>query len=135
MIYSPRCPVLRKDDGDWLEQPYQVNFITSAAPNAGAIRLNEPERLGDIPLTFHERASKVLALAAAQGCEVLVLGAWGCGAFKNDPRLVADVFWKQLSPSGGFWGRFQTVLFSVFDKWEGHPNFNAFAGRFRSSAQ
>ena len=32
----------------------------------------------------------MLAVAAAHEHRVLVLGAWGCGVFRNDPALVAD---------------------------------------------
>src|SRR5262249_11173709 len=35
IIYSPRCPVVRDDAGLWLSSPFLVDFITSAAPNAG----------------------------------------------------------------------------------------------------
>ena len=34
-------------------------------------------------------ASKLLGLAIHQGCDVLVLGAWGCGVFRNDPAMVS----------------------------------------------
>jgi len=87
----------------------------------------------DVQPTFYERGSKVLALAAYYGCDVLILGAWGCGAFKNDPKLVASVFWRLLSVSGNYWGRFKKVVFSVYDKWGDLPNFNAFADRFPPS--
>ena len=44
------------------------------------------------------RARKVLQVAAHQGHRTLVLGAWGCGVFRNDPSVVAEAFaqdtWK-----------------------------------------
>ena len=48
MIYSPRCPVFRRDDGELLERVYRVDFITSPAPNAGAIHRNAPEQVAKI---------------------------------------------------------------------------------------
>src|SRR5579885_40300 len=71
MIYSPACPVFRDDAGQWLTQPYVVDIITSPAPNAGAIRQNEPAHRLHIVPTLTERASKILALAAAQQCDAL----------------------------------------------------------------
>ncbi len=130
MIYSPACPVLRTDDGRWLEAPYLVDFLTSPAPNAGAIAKNEPHRLAEIQDIFHARAGKMLALAAHQGCDALVLGAWGCGAFRNDPELVVSVFWDYLNPGGAFWGRFHTVLFSVLDTSPTQKIYGAFVRRF-----
>ena len=130
MIYSPACPVLRDDQGEWLPQPYTVNFITSAAPNAGAIASNEPREAAHIPDVFRERIGKVLALAAEQGCDTLILGAWGCGAFRNDPKLVARLFWDHLNPNGAYWCRFPKVVFSVLDHHESLGNYRAFAEKF-----
>jgi uncharacterized protein (TIGR02452 family) len=134
MIYSPDCPVLRDDQGEWLHQPYTVNFITSAAPNAGAIASNDPREAARIPDVFRERIGKVLGLAADQGCETLLLGAWGCGAFRNDPKLVARLFWDYLNPNGAYWGRFPKVVFSVLDRHESLGNFHAFTDKFANGA-
>jgi len=133
MIFSPDCPILRTDTGDWLDRPYTVSILTSAAPNAGSIADNEPENLTKIPTVFRERISKVLALAAYQRCDALILGAWGCGAFRNDPALVAPLFREQLKPRGPYWGRFQKVLFSVLDTSESQNTYNAFAINFPGS--
>lgn len=133
MIYSPSCPVFRKDDGTLLAKPYLVDFITSPAPNAGAIQRNEPQNVGKIAQTLRERSSKVLSLAAYHGCDALVLGAWGCGVFRNDPVMVADAFFEHLAPNGRFWGRFKKVLFAVLDTSRHQNNYRAFNERFGSS--
>jgi len=96
MIYSPRCPVVRDDSGRWLSSPYVVDFITSAAPNAGAIMRNEPHNRARIAPTMYERVGKVLALAAHRQGDGLMLGAWGCGVFDNaddpgDHQVIADL--------------------------------------------
>lgn len=130
MIYSPGVPILRTDDGAWLETIHAVDFITSPAPNAGAIRLTERRSIDQIEPTLIERCSKVLALAAYHQCEVVVLGAWGCGVFKNDPHMVANAFWKFLHPGGLYWGRFRRVLFSVLDKHISQSTISAFMKRF-----
>jgi len=130
MIYSPACPVLRTDRGDWLDQPYLIDFITSPAPNAGAILRNEPGNSVHIPRVLKERSSKLLALAAYHGCDVLILGAWGCGAFRNDPEMVAPIFAEQLKPGGPYWGRFRKVLFSVYDTSATQNIYRAFAHQF-----
>ena len=130
MIYSPACPVLRDDEGNWLAQPYTVDFITSPAPNAGVVTRNEPANRGHIVPTLTERARKVLALAAHHGCEALVLGAWGCGVFQNDPATVARIFANYLSPDGIFGGRFRHVSFAVVDTSRARETFGSFTTRF-----
>jgi hypothetical protein len=47
-------------------------------------------------------AERVLAVAAHHGARRLVLGAWGCGVFRNDPREVADAFHAHLTAGGAF---------------------------------
>jgi uncharacterized protein (TIGR02452 family) len=130
MIYSLRCPVFRSDDGTLLERAYFVDFVTSPAPNAGAIRRNAPQNIPRIEGVLRERGAKLLSLAIHHGCEVLILGAWGCGVFGNDPLVVASIFWEHLSPGQPFWGRFRSVLFAVWDTSPGRVNFRAFAERF-----
>ena len=60
-----------------------------------------------------ERVGRVLAVAALHGHEVLVLGAWGCGVFRNDPAMIADLF--QAALAGRFRGAFTHVVFAVLD--------------------
>ena len=130
MIYSPACPVLRDDEGNWLARPYTVDFITSPAPNAGAVTRNEPRNRGRIATTLMQRAGKVLALAAHQQCEALVLGAWGCGVFQNNPATVARVFADYLGPEGVFGGRFRHVSFAVYDTSRTRDTIGAFVASF-----
>lgn len=114
MILSRGCPVIRDDDGSLLDEPRLATFITSAAPNAGAAANNTPEVLPQIPEVFRRRSEYVLALAVSQGYRRLVLGAWGCGVFRNDPRVVATAFADHLR-RGAWAGRFERVVFSVLD--------------------
>lgn len=129
MIYSPACPVLRDDTGNWLAQPYTVDFITSPAPNAGAIMRNEPANRERIVPVLTERASKLLALAAYRECEALVLGAWGCGVFQNEPTTVAAIFARHLGPEGAFYQRFRHVLFAVHDHSRTQETYRTFAAQ------
>lgn len=82
-IYSPDVPVFRLDDGTELARPWLLNFITCAAPYAPTV--GKP-RAGDL---VQKRIHRVLSIARAYGHSALVLGAWGCGAFANDPRRTA----------------------------------------------
>ncbi|WUI02026.1 TIGR02452 family protein [Spirillospora sp. NBC_00431] len=128
MIYSPDVPVFRDDDGTLLEEPYDVAFLTSAAPNRGAIRdAAQAERIRDV---LRLRSRKLLAVALANGHRRLVLGAWGCGVFRNDPAEVAEVFAELLCPGGEFAGHFEHVVFAVWDTAKGAPRYTAFQNVF-----
>lgn len=132
IIYSPGCPVFRKDDGTLLEEPYFVDFITSCAPNAGEVWKRESESVGKIREVLYKRGAKLLALAVEKGCDALILGAWGCGVFRNDPSMVAQMFADFLLPNGKFSGRFQSILFSVLDSSKERRIFTEFESRFSS---
>ena len=92
VIYSPGVPVFRDDKAAFLTEPYPVTFLTVAAPNLSAIRSNQPELTAEVPAVLRRRAARTLAVAAAHGHRRLVLGAWGCGVFGNDPTTVAEAF-------------------------------------------
>jgi uncharacterized protein (TIGR02452 family) len=123
VIYSPGVPVFRADDGALLEEPYTMSFLTAAAPDLGAIATNQPEAAGSVPGVLAARAARVLAVAAAHGHRRLVLGAWGCGVFRNDPAVVAEEFAGQLTRTQG---HFDHVVFAVLDRQHGTPTHAAF---------
>ena len=124
-------PFFRDDAGSLIEKPILASVITSPAPNAGAIAQNEPANLRHVEPTMRRRAELVLDIAAAHQVDQLVLGAWGCGVFRNDPRIVATIFAELLKPSGKFAGVFTGVSFAVFDRSEGMATYQAFAERFK----
>lgn len=126
VIYSPNVPVFRDDKGNLLNQPYTTSFLTAAAPNLGAILRNQPKHAADVPAVLARRARLVLQVAASHGHRRLVLGAWGCGVFRNDPAVVADAFAAALQAVGGF----DLVVFAVRDGQPGTPVYHAFQRRF-----
>jgi uncharacterized protein (TIGR02452 family) len=127
VIYSPGVPVFRDDAGRLLEAPYLCSFLTSPAVNAGARRDIEHHR-EEIRTTMAERVNRVLAVAAHHGHETLILGAWGCGVFRNDPEEVAELFHAALH--GPFRGVFVHVVFAVLDRSEERRFIGPFERRF-----
>src|SRR5215472_14314550 len=92
VIHAPGVPFFRDDRQALLDQPYLASVITAPAPNAGEALRREPDAGPRVRATLADRAGKVLAVAADRGERTLVLGAWGCGVFRNDPAHVAGVF-------------------------------------------
>ena len=101
VIYSPAVPVFRGDDGLLVASPYRVSFLTTAAPNLAAITATQPEAAVTVPAALRTRVARVLEIAAAHRHRRLVLGAWGCGVFGNDPAVVADAFAAALDRRTG----------------------------------
>ena len=128
IIWSPAVPFFRARSRDEPEAPFAVSVITSPAPNAGQYLARVPGRADEVHHTLRRRAHQVLALAADRSVDTLVLGAWGCGVFRNDPEIVAETFGALLD--GPFAGTFGHVCFAVYDRSKSQANRTAFDRRF-----
>ena len=115
MILSLFVPVFRDDKGDLLETPFMTSFLTSPAVNAGAVRRNEPQNVAQIEPVMRERLRKILLLASHFEYSTLVLGAWGCGVFMNEPQFVARLFREMLGVGGAFENSFAHVVYAIYD--------------------
>jgi len=106
-IYSPDVPVFRLDDGTELPHPWLLSFITCAAPYGPTV--GQPQS-GDL---LQKRMHRVLAIARSYGHSTLVLGAWGCGAFGNNPHRTAMDFRQALEDD--YSGAFSDIVFAISD--------------------
>ena len=111
MIYSPQVPVFKNDTGD-LIAPYPVSFISAPALNLSSVGKCAADK---IQSTRDNRVEKILSIAVARGYPHLILGAWGCGVFKNPAAEVAKCFARFLRPEKKFGAVFQTVTFAMTD--------------------
>nr|BFE63240.1 TIGR02452 family protein [Dactylosporangium thailandense] len=129
VIYSPAVPCFRDDQGHLLDAPFHTAFLTAAAPNLGAVLRSQPDDAAGVPEILLRRATRVLQVAAAHHHRTLVLGAWGCGVFRNDPAEVARAFAVALERVPCF----DRVVFAVYDRLANTPVYQAFADAFPGS--
>ena len=112
LIYTPDIMVFKSDERTEPVYPrtmkheewFKVNVITCAAPQMQFAK-TLPNNYEDV---IRARIKKILDVAAKEGNEVLILGAWGCGAFKNPVEVVAKVFVELLKDYD-----FETVEFAL----------------------
>jgi uncharacterized protein (TIGR02452 family) len=123
VIYSPAVPIFRDESGCLLGRPYNIAMLTAPAANAGVVLERDPSRSAEVENTMRRRAVRVLEVARSFGHGALVLGAWGCGVFKNDPVFVARTFRELLGDT--FKGAFERVVFAI-PGLRGDPNLEAF---------
>jgi uncharacterized protein (TIGR02452 family) len=76
------------------------------------------------------RVDLVLRTFAAQGGRDIVLGAFGCGVFRNRPERVAEAFRRALFDHG-LAGHFATVTFAI--PGVASPNWRGFEAVFGGS--
>ena len=72
---------------------------------------------------IYDRITGMLKGAAHLGYEMLVLGAFGCGAFNNPPEIVSDIFASLIRLYD-----FEVVEFAVFCRND-TTNFDVFKKR------
>ena len=136
-IYTPDVCVFKSDTNfpetlskdEW----WNVNIITCAAPNlrerpsnamnpyAGAKAAKiAPEELEKL---LTSRVRRIFEIAVANGNEVLILGAFGCGAFRNPPEIVAKAFNTVMQD---YLCYFDTIEYAVYHTEREVANYEAF---------
>jgi len=145
LIYSPDVYAIKNDSSYPKrlseDQWYKVNVITCAAPNlrerpsnmmnpdGGKQSANISE--GDLRVLLEKRIRRIFAAAGADGNEVLILGAFGCGAFRNPPKIVAKAFHKVFEE---YEDCFEIVEFAVYHTQYETENYKAFQTEFSDYA-
>ena len=92
-LLVPKVQVFRMSDSTHLTQPFEVSVLTMAAPY---VPFTIDVATTELRETIQLRIGAMLRIAASNGYRRLVLGAWGCGAFGNDPTMVATCFKEEL---------------------------------------
>jgi uncharacterized protein (TIGR02452 family) len=109
MIYHPEITFFRDDDGNLLEKTLVASIITAPAPKFYNLTDDEKKI---VPAIFKVRINRVFQISLDMGHRNLILGAWGCGAYGNDPEMVAKIFKQCLSYYGS---KFDNIVFSITD--------------------
>ncbi|QHS62573.1 TIGR02452 family protein [Chitinophaga agri] len=130
MIYSPAVPVFRDDADRLIDTPYQVSIITTPAVNRGALLNNDPEEEPMIEPVMLGRIEKLLSLAVINKQTTLILGAWGCGVFRNRTEDVAAWFAYHLKKNETFRHAFKHVVFAIYDPSKKQTTKDAFVKEF-----
>ncbi|MGB7128076.1 MAG: TIGR02452 family protein [Candidatus Rhabdochlamydia sp.] len=127
VVYSPDVQVFRASEkkGFAFIAPKTISFIAVAAYNLGSPRNKIDPHSQDYAIGMKEKIKSFLRVAYFRGHDAVVLGALGCGAFKNDPKIVAQ-FFKEVLQENEFAGRFKKIVFAVIDDHNG-TNFQPFS--------
>ena len=100
-IYSENVPFIVNN------KCYFVDVLTMAAPN------NKKSKHSPVEDIFKERMECAFLVGIEKKVDVILLGAWGCGVFGNDPKFVAET-WKELTEE--YDGRYKEVVHPILDK-------------------
>ena len=124
-IYSPDIIICKSDivyperlpEEEWVT----VDVITCAAPNLRSEIIVSDDELKRLHIS---RAEHIMRSAIDNGADVLVLGAFGCGAFMNDPYIVASAYRDAVDRYDTY---FERIEFAIFCADYESENYRAFA--------
>ena len=137
LIYTPDVTVFKSDTSEPelldMSEWYKVDVITCAAPKLSLSFLDKKGlgvsddllNIGEDELRniFKSRITKILTAALAHDVDAIILGAFGCGAFRNPPELVAQVFNEVIAD---FLYSFDIIEFPIFHVGKEDENYRAF---------
>ena len=122
-IYTPEIVICKSDTDRPSRLPRDkwdlVDVITIAAPNLRVDRISDDE----LAKLHESRLRHMFTVVANHGAEIFVTGAFGCGAFKNNPYVVAQVYQKVLAE---FDGCFKEIIFAIYCRSHETANLDAF---------
>lgn len=116
-IYSPNVVFFRDGGFALTEHPVKACVLTLPAVNMGQV-MQKGENTEKARQVMRNRMKLALAIFAEQGAKHLVLGAYGCGVFRNDPAAIA-LWWKELLEEG-MARHFDSVFHAVLDRRNGN---------------
>lgn len=105
------------------EQWYGIDVITCAAPNLHRMSDGQVIRPGELRKLHKQRVCRIMDIAGQNHVEVLILGAFGCGAFRNPPEIVAQAM---LDAVREYLYDFMVVEFAVYCPPYATKNYDVF---------
>lgn len=94
MILSENVPVIRTEDGSRLKETVYADFVTSPAVNRHGV---PPWQTIVANETMEHRIEKIVSLMQSEKPDVMILGAFGCGAFGNKREKVLPAFERAIN--------------------------------------
>lgn len=122
-IYAPEVVFFRDEHFRLVEDPVKASVLTLPAVNMGQV-LIKGEDQKQAEAVMRRRMKLALCIFADQGARHLVLGAYGCGVFRNDPERIA-AWWQELLEEG-LGDSFDSVFHAVLDRSKNQACIRAF---------
>ena len=123
IIFSPEVPTWKINRYTTLDKPFNVSYITSAATH-----LHYEDDVEEVRKIHDQRIRKIVMCCIENGVLNPIFGAFGCGAFHNNPVHIAESFRKALIDEN-MRVYFDTITFSIIGF--STENIDAFAKAFR----
>lgn len=135
IIYSPNIQIIKTDEQYpkrlSKDQFVIVDILSCAAPNLRDRFSYADSDTGDFISISNDqlysihlkRAKHILHIAAVYNVDIFITGAFGCGAFQNDPIVVAKAYNDALKDYKQY---FEKIIFAVYCNNYEKYNFDVF---------
>ena len=129
VLYSRDITVIKSDEDEPVllaeNERIKIDIVTCAAPNQSGQKIPENE----LYKIIEKRIMGVLDACIENGAVNIVLGAWGCGAFRNPPQVVINAMMSAIAHNYNF--AFDNIVFAVFARKHEQINYEVFEETFR----
>lgn len=145
-IYSKNITIIRGSENNgynFLQTPFDISIVSVPAINEPKLETFQGNYriVDDLVGPTEEKIRTILRICGEHNHDCLVLGAFGCGAYKNPPAHIAHLF-KRIFREEEFENRFKLVVFAILDdqnSWQEHnpegnvmPFVRVFENKFKS---
>ena len=120
MIYSPNVMVIRDDKYEMINN-FPVDIISASAVDNRKYHIYNSEEI------MENRIRKIILTAAEEKVDILILGAFGCGIFKNNSTTTARIFHKILVEEN-YQKFFYLIIFPIYNDANLYHIFNSILG-------
>ncbi len=128
-VHTPNVTVYRDHSFAILDNPFKIGILSQAArttleyappplrnPGTPSVDYANPQDRDKMRALIYNQ----LQVAYNLGYDTLITGAFGCGAFRNPPSIVAEIYREALHTH--LRGAFKTVLFAILEQAPGPHN-------------
>jgi uncharacterized protein (TIGR02452 family) len=134
VLYSRDITVIKSDEYEprllTEDERIQIDIVTCAAPNQTGQKIPDDE----LYKIICRRIRRVLDACVENGATNIVLGAWGCGAFRNPPKVVANALMAGIYShhyedgfADNYTFAFDNIVFAVYTRKYEQENYDVFA--------
>lgn len=124
-VYTPKVLIFKDASYNRVDAK-EINVITCAAPNLNVNPnniYNDGASSQQLTLTDDElyqthlsRAEQIIKCAILNKCDAIILGAFGCGAFRNNPEIVAKAWNEVIQQYKKYFSYIEFAIYCKYDK-------------------
>ena len=127
-IYSPNVVIISQNESMHYKRYSKLktmSIITMAAYNNNKPNVSQET----INKLMYKKIDMIFKMAIYNSHDTIILSAFGCGAFNNDPKIIAGIF-KKVIDYNYYRIYFKYIIFAIIDDFNSHGNYTSFKNIF-----